>query len=252
MPFSLPIKLKNRNIKTELRMRKDIMQDRTKNYKIKIMKNGPYLVSGSVPLSEILIVSVGGINEYQQGREFSLLEEYALCRCGHSKNPPYCDGSHESIGFDGTETASREDYAVRAIMQEGPALNLMDDNRCAFARFCHKEDGSVWDLTEQSDDPHIRNEAIKAACDCPSGRLVVLDEYENPIEQKFEPSIEILQDTTNGVSAPIFVKGKIPIESADGFTYEVRNRVTLCRCGGSSNKPFCDATHVTIKFSDKK
>lgn len=223
-----------------------------KDYKIKIMKDGPYLVSGSVPLSEKLIVAVGKINEYQQGREFPLAEEYALCRCGHSKNAPYCDGSHVKIGFDGTETASREDYAVRASLQEGPALSLMDDDRCAFARFCHRKEGDAWELTESSDNPHLRNEAIKAAGECPSGRIVALDEDGNPIEPEFEPSIEILQDTANGVSAPIFVKGNIPIESSDGFTYEVRNRIALCRCGESSNKPFCDATHIPIKFSDKE
>ena len=38
--------------------------------------------------------------------------------------------------------------------------------------------------------------------------------------------------------------------SADGFEYEVRNRVTLCRCGQSQNKPFCDGTHAQTKFKD--
>ncbi|UCF09264.1 MAG: CDGSH iron-sulfur domain-containing protein, partial [Thermoplasmata archaeon] len=43
---------------------------------------------------------------------------------------------------------------------------------------------------------------------------------------------------------PIWVRGRIPIESADGHIYEIRNRVTLCRCGWSSNKPFCDSSHL--------
>jgi CDGSH-type Zn-finger protein len=228
------------------------VQNRKRECKIKILKSGPYLVSGSVPLSEKLIVPIGRINEYHQGREFPLLGEYALCRCGHSKNAPYCDDSHKKFGFDGTETASRKSYADRAILKEGPALNLMDDHRCAFARFCHKEDGTVWELTENSDDPHLRNEAISAACDCPAGRLVALDKDENPFETNFTPSIEILQDSANGVSAPIFVKGNITVESADGFAYEARNRLTLCRCGKSGNKPFCDATHVSINYRDRK
>lgn len=37
---------------------------------------------------------------------------------------------------------------------------------------------------------------------------------------------------------------------ADGFRYEVRNRVILCRCGASRNKPFCDGTHAPVKFKD--
>ena len=39
-----------------------------------------------------------------------------------------------------------------------------------------------------------------------------------------------------------------PIEGADGEAYEARNRVTLCRCGASNNKPFCDGKHVEINF----
>jgi CDGSH-type Zn-finger protein len=52
------------------------------------------------------------------------------------------------------------------------------------------------------------------------------------------------------VSGPIWAKGGITVEAADGFQYEVRNRVTLCRCGASKNKPFCDGTHCSIKFND--
>lgn len=228
------------------------MSNGEKKCKVKILKNGPYIVSGSVPLSEKIIVSNGKNNEFKAGREFPLSEEYALCRCGHSKNPPFCDGSHEKARFNGTETASRDKYATRAVLQEGPDLNLMDDDRCAYARFCHREHGSVWDLTDKSDNSQLRKEAIGAACDCPSGRLVALDKEGNPIEPKFEPSIEILQDPEKGVSGPLYVKGNIPIESERGFTYEIRNRVTLCRCGESSNKPFCNAAHVSIRYRDNK
>jgi CDGSH-type Zn-finger protein len=43
----------------------------------------------------------------------------------------------------------------------------------------------------------------------------------------------------------------VQLIGGDGFEYEIRNRVTLCRCGASQNKPFCDGTHVSISFSDK-
>jgi CDGSH-type Zn-finger protein len=46
------------------------------------------------------------------------------------------------------------------------------------------------------------------------------------------------------------VKGGVQIKSSDGFVYEPRNRVTLCRCGQSGNKPFCDGTHISMKFND--
>ena len=104
--------------------------------------------------------------------------------------------------------------------------------------------GGTWELTEQSDDPDARQKAIEEACDCPSGRLVAWDQDGKAIEPDFEPSIGLIEDTQAGVMGPMWVRGGIPIESADGKAYEVRNRVTLCRCGKSSNKPFCDGSHL--------
>jgi CDGSH-type Zn-finger protein len=53
-------------------------------------ENGPYLVSGAVRLTDVV------------GREILHGEHMALCRCGHSKNKPFCDGMHVQVGFDGT------------------------------------------------------------------------------------------------------------------------------------------------------
>ena len=223
-----------------------------KKARVKIIRNGPYLVSGNVPLSRKDIVPKGQGYEYRHAQDFPLTEEYALCRCGHSNNAPFCDGSHERVGFEGRETASRSDYAERAIHIEGPELDLKDDNRCAYARFCHRNAGTAWELVRSSDDPDDRKEAIIAAIECPSGRLVPYEKDGNPIEPELEPAIEVLSDRALRVSGPLYVKGNMPIESVDGTTYEVRNRVTLCRCGHSSNKPFCDATHVTIRYKDQK
>jgi len=228
------------------------MKITNKNAKIKILKDGPYVVTGNVPLSMKIIVSKGKKYEFKDGRDLPQNEEYALCRCGKSKKPPFCDGTHEKTGFVGTETASKDKYEDRAELLEGPDIDLLDDDRCAFARFCHRDKGSVWELTENSDDEECKREAIKAASDCPAGRLVARDKTGKVIEPEYEPSIDIIQDPQKGVSGGIFVKGNIPIESADGHIYEVRNRVALCRCGKSMNKPFCDATHVSIKFSDEK
>lgn len=130
-----------------------VMPLKEQKCKIKILKNGPYIISGNVPLSEKIIVSKGKINEFEDGRKFPQLEEYNLCRCGKSKNAPFCDGAHEKVGFDGTEVASRKNYFERANKQEGANLDLMDDHRCAFARFCHRGDGNVWELTENSANP---------------------------------------------------------------------------------------------------
>ena len=62
----------------------------------------------------------------------------------------------------------------------------------------------------------------------------------------------MVQDTARLVSGPIWVRGGIPVLGADGAAYEVRNRVTLCRCGASTNKPFCDGAHASIRFNDRE
>ncbi|MDR1422760.1 MAG: CDGSH iron-sulfur domain-containing protein [Coriobacteriales bacterium] len=220
--------------------------------KITILKDGPYIVAGGVPLDEKIMVSAGHERVYEQGRVFEVGETYALCRCGRSKNPPFCDGSHVSAHFIGTETASTKPFDERVEVFEGPTLDLYDDNRCAFVRFCHRAGKEVWTLTEESDDPQARADAIQAANDCPAGRLVQHDKLRDhaAIEPTLELSISILQDPEREVSAPLFVQGGIPLLSSEGFEYELRNRYALCRCGASRNKPFCDASHVNVGYTD--
>jgi CDGSH-type Zn-finger protein len=215
--------------------------------KIKITKDGPYIASGDLPLKkEIIIGDEAGSIEYKHEKTFPKQEEYHLCRCGKSKEKPFCDNAHVKIKFNGTETASREKFLKQSEKLEGPDLILRDAQElCASARFCHNKKGNTWALTTNSDDPASREEAIKQACNCPSGRLVVYDKKTGrAIDPPHKPEISLLEDPAKKVSGPIFVKGNIPIESADGTGYEIRNRVTLCRCGKSNNKPFCDGSHV--------
>ncbi|MDR1702171.1 MAG: CDGSH iron-sulfur domain-containing protein [Sporomusaceae bacterium] len=219
--------------------------------RIKIVKNGPYLVSGGIPIREMFITPEGHHYTLQEGRILPQAEKYALCRCGASKNAPFCDGAHAKIGFDGTETASREPYRKRvADVTSGSTMDLLDDNRCAFARFCHTDRGDIWNLTVRDSDSQNREAAIKSAQECPAGRLVMVDKDGKELEEAFTPEIIIMQDPQKRVSAGIYVKGPVTIEAVDGTTYEVRNRVMLCRCGKSKNKPFCDAHHVPEAFND--
>ena len=221
--------------------------------RIKIMKDGPYIVTGGVPLSEDAIV-VGDDRhhmEYRRMRDFDVQETYSLCRCGHSSTMPFCDGSHARTHFHGAEVASEESYLDRADVYPGPKLYLFDDNRCAYARFCHRRHGDVWTLTENSELPGIKDEAIEASWDCPTGRLVHVDPRTQEVfEEAFDPSIVILEDVEEESSGPLFVRGGIPLEGSDGVEYEQRNRYALCRCGHSRNMPFCDAMHISFGFND--
>jgi CDGSH-type Zn-finger protein len=217
-----------------------------KNLRIKVMENGPYVVSGGVPLRKMIIIcDVDGIAyEWRAGKEYPHPDSYRLCRCGQSRHKPFCDLSHVRVKFNGDETASRANYREQAEVFPGPGLDLTDARLlCTHARFCDHA-GGIWELMKQSGDARARQIAIEEARDCPSGRLVVWDKDGKGIEPELVPSLVLVEDPFEGVSGPIWVRGGIPIEAADGTIYEVRNRVTLCRCGKSANKPFCDGRHL--------
>jgi len=221
--------------------------------KVVIVKNGPYRVSGAPPLSKQIIgVSKEGESErWEQGQGYPAQESYSLCRCGHSNTKPFCDGTHKQVQFDGTETASREPFAAQAKVLDGPAMQLADaESLCAFARFCDPH-GQVWSQVEHTGDAAVRERFIRQTGNCPSGRLVALDKHTGQaVEPELPVSIGLIEDPAQESSGPIWLRGGIPVVSAEGFEYEVRNRVTLCRCGASRNKPFCDGSHATIKFQD--
>lgn len=214
---------------------------------IKILPHGPYLVTGSVSLKK----EVADYEEefypvsWQKIQQYPEMESYTLCRCGQTNTPPFCDGTHVTCHFDGTETASREPFIRFAKRYQGSSLDLLDlRTLCVLAQFCNRA-GGVWDLIEKSDRPKARETAIEEACNCPAGRLVLINKVTNEeIEKTYEPCISIIFEEESQILGALWVKGRIPIESADGFVYEIRNRVTLCRCGRSSNKPFCDGSHL--------
>jgi CDGSH-type Zn-finger protein len=222
-------------------------------FKVTITQNGPYLVSGSLPLKKEIVVPDGNGDPiaYRDGEEYPDKKQYALCRCGKSGVKPFCDGTHDRVSFNGTEVATTAHYQRQAVAINGPELLLTDAKMlCSAARFCHP-DGGTWELTQRSDDPWAKKQAIRQACNCTAGRLVIWDRKTGKaVEPDLDPSISLIEDPQKKVSGPIWLKGGIPLESSRGTTYEIRNRVTLCRCGGSRNIPFCDGTHCENGFDD--
>lgn len=221
---------------------------------IQIMKNGPYRVHGKPKIKQefILLNDQGNSWEYGTGRDFSDKHKdcVSLCRCGDSRQAPFCDAMHIETGFDGTETASRTSILDGAKEYPGPNYTLIDNEAyCAFARFCDAF-GQVWNLV--ADGSRIADElTLREAFHCPAGRLMIRKRGEEALlETELEPSIGLLEDPSIGCSGPLYVKGGIRVESSDGYSYEVRNRQTLCRCGMSDNKPFCNGAHASTKYRD--
>ena len=216
---------------------------------IRVIRDGPYRVSGSIPLADQIIVrdAEGFSSGWREGKDYPVEEEYSLCRCGNAKTAPFCDGSHGCGRNDMTETAPQKACPEGAYGFEGPFLSLADCTPlCASAKFCDRA-GGIWNLTVNPDSTDAESIAITEAGNCPSGRLVIRNTgREDPIEPHVEPSIGLIEYPKNAGKGPVWVRGRIPVESADGKRYAVRNRVTLCRCGRSANKPFCDSSHVEM------
>jgi len=221
--------------------------------RIVVTENGPYVVTGHVPLAVQVIMpnEAGQSWDWVEGAVFPVRASYKLCRCGQSQSAPFCDGSHTAVGFDGEETASRESVASQSEISEGPSLTLSTaENLCAFARFCDPA-GKIWSLIDRTDEPPVRELVIREAMHCPSGRLVLHDNDSGAeIEEELPPSIGVVEDPVVGCSGPLWIRGGITVESADGTVYERRNRMTLCRCGASANKPFCNGSHASVMYDD--
>jgi CDGSH-type Zn-finger protein len=219
--------------------------------RVTVTQDGPYMVTGGVKLSEQIIAtgSDGSSEDWIEKELPPAAPKFALCRCGHSDKKPFCDGSHARIGFDGTEVADRAAYRDRAKIFDGPSLALLDvESLCAFARFCDPN-GQVWSQVAGTADSEVRATFIRQVQNCPSGRLVVWDKNTGTaLEPESAPSIGLIEDPAEACSGPIWLRGGIALIAADGEEYEARDRVTLCRCGESNNKPFCDGTHAAIKF----
>jgi CDGSH-type Zn-finger protein len=99
-------------------------------------------------------------------------------------------------------------------------------------------------LIERTEDSQVRFQLMQMVERCPSGRLVYQLESGEVIEPDLPRQIAVTRD------GPYWVTGGIPVELSDSSMLEVRNRVTLCRCGQSGNKPLCDGTHMEIGFRE--
>ncbi len=218
--------------------------------KIVIRKNGPYIVSCGVPLAHKtqVVSEFGEPLTWKKDETTECREDYALCRCGQSANKPFCDGTHRRIAFDGTEWAdtnarkpSQTEFpAGRKIIVEKDASLCMSSGYCGFANT------SLPELLVRTDDTQIRSLVIAMVERCPSGALTYrLEPDQAVIEPDLPQQIAAITEITSDgpIAGPLWVTGGIPIERSDGKPFETRNRVTLCNCGKSGNKPLCDGTH---------
>jgi CDGSH-type Zn-finger protein len=218
--------------------------------KIVVTQDGPYVVYGSIPLvRKIQVVSeYGEPLTWKTGAIIETPEIYELCRCGKSSFLPFCDVTHALIDFDGTETADIRPTAERQVLYPGGSRIIVrrDLSLCMESGFCGNRLTNIEKMVAHTADPQVRAQVMAMIERCPSGSYVYsLQESEDDVEPDLPQQIAVTTEITSEgpVVGPLWVTGHIPIERADGQPFEARNRVTLCGCGHSRNKPLCDGTH---------
>jgi len=170
----------------------------------------------------------------------------ALCRCGHSKNKPYCDGSHGTVGFDSTPSDDRSKDEI--LTYEGEEVTIHYNRMlCSHAAECGKRQKAAFDSSRSpwiiADNASAEGleEVVKV---CPSGALRLSRPGEEP---------QLSRSDDNGIvvekNGPYRVTG-IPMHSARQAKGANPNKFVLCRCGASKNKPFCDGSHYDIGWKD--
>lgn len=204
---------------------------------IQVTRDGPYRIEGAMTVS-----SVSGQVVSEDGTRY-------LCRCGGSRHKPLCDGTHGKNGFSGTKTAEYGPIADRREALPGRGVTIYDDrSRCAHIGRCTEGLPTVFKLGQEpwiDAEGGTADEIASVVRRCPSGALAyALGTDPHPVEEQAKPAIIALPD------ASLQLRGGIQVVSADGKPYEVRARQTLCRCGHSKNKPFCDGSHWYAGFHD--
>ncbi len=219
--------------------------------RIVITKNGPYVVEGDIPLvRKTQVVSEHGepLTWRKDGEIPVSKEGYRLCRCGQSGNKPFCDDTHEKIEFDGTEAADTSAAGSRkSEIPRGTGIIVEKDaSLCMLSGYCEFSDVGLARMVASTEDTKMRALVMAMIERCPAGALTYRIEADGPdIEPDLPQQIAITTEITSfgPIDGPLWVTGGIEIVRSDGQPFETRNRVTLCNCGHSYNKPLCDGRH---------
>lgn len=172
----------------------------------------------------------------------------ALCRCGASKTKPYCDGSHNDIGFDSSPSDDRTKDEI--LTYEGEEVTIHYNRLlCSHAAECGHREKAAFDSSRKPwiiPDNASKQGLLDVVKACPSGAL----RYSLPGEapEHAEPNTKGITVEQDG---PYRVCG-VPLASSQLATGANPEKYVLCRCGASKNKPYCDGSHFDIgwKSSD--
>jgi CDGSH-type Zn-finger protein len=204
---------------------------------IKPTEDGPYRLDGASEITRM-----------RDGQSAELKATAYLCRCGGSKNKPFCDGTHKRNSFSGAKDPDR----VPDRREDHPSRDgriTIHDNRglCAHSANCTENLASVFRLgTEPWIDPDgaTAEEIAAVVRGCPSGALSYTLEGTEQRDVAGSPSIGFAP------GGPYLVSGGVDLVDADMLEGATTEHYTLCRCGASQNKPFCSGRHWDVDFDE--
>jgi CDGSH-type Zn-finger protein len=208
--------------------------------KIACLPNGPYYL-----LNETEAAQVPNLRR-TSGEACAAVRGVALCRCGGSSNKPFCDGTHGTNGF--TDRNSADPAQNRRKAYAGKRITILDNRAiCAHAGYCTDELAAVFrhgDPAWIAPDGAQVGRIIETIRKCPSGALsYAIDGVEVEPPQR-PPMVTVTDDGPYAVTGGIELVG---VKFGEGASTE---HYTLCRCGASRNKPFCDGSHWRVGFKD--
>ena len=217
---------------------------------IAVQAHGPYMISGRLRITRRAIVEsqFGEPMTWRTTEDLGSPTDAWLCRCGGSRSKPFCDDSHLSNGFVGAEAAPTSTYNERAERLGGAGMVIRKDQSiCEHTGFCgNRFEGIRAMATSLNEDNTAQRALLMAMIEhCPSGSLTFkVIEADLDVEPELRLGVGVTED------GPYFITGGVAVERADGEPFESRNRMTLCRCGGSAMMPRCDGTHRSNGFHD--
>jgi len=224
---------------------------------VEIREKGPYVIHGDIPVIRKKRVTSKNSEALSWAtiETFATDEGYVLCRCGGSTTKPFCDGTHDYIDFDDSGPDNFVPFTQSSEVIENDGIRIKVDNSyCVHAKFCFNKSSGIRALMAETADANAKSQIMAMVDRCPSGTFVYeldlegeMTECEDDLPQEVAA---ISSDRSSDTAGPLWVSGNLPIRQPNGTFLETRNRVTLCRCGHSKNKPFCDGTHASIGFKE--
>jgi CDGSH-type Zn-finger protein len=194
-----------------------------------------------------------------KGESLSTVRGIALCRCGASKNKPFCDGTHSTINFSTIGNDKNNNHIEdKNILKDkkksyiGQKITIHDNRSiCSHAAYCVDNLSSVFKIDNRpwvNPNNASTEEIIETIKKCPSGALSYsVDGVEYKENEEREPMITVSKDGPYLITGGIELLGEKQISEGSS-----KEHYALCRCGASNNKLFCDGAHNKINFKDDK